>query len=252
MNKVLSICQARYDSTRLPGKVMLKILGKPLLWYVIKRLKLVKTPNEVIIATSEYPSNEPIMKLAKKMGVKYIAGSEKDVLDRFYQAAKEVKGDIIIRTTSDCPLIDPNIIERGLDLFINNDYDYVSNVHPPTYPDGFDVEIFSFKALKKAWENADLKSEREHVTPYIWKNEELFKLKNFEYKNDLSSFRLTVDTQEDFTLVSKVIKEFYDKWDSFTLNDVIEFLKDNPKLLEINSQYKRNEGYIKSLRNEKN
>lgn len=252
MKNILIISQARYSSTRLPGKVLLKILDKPLLWYLIERLKLVKTPNQLIIATGISHSNKPIIDFAKKKNVNYFAGSEEDVIDRYYQTAKYYNGAIIVRITTDCPLMDPAIIDYGLNIFINGDYDYVSNVQPPTFPDGFDVEIFSFNALETSWKESKKPSEREHVTPYIWKNEEKqFKLKNFENEIDLSNFRLTVDTKEDFILISKIIEEFYDKWNKFTMKDVIMYLKKNPELLKINSQYQRNEGYLKSLKEDK-
>jgi spore coat polysaccharide biosynthesis protein SpsF (cytidylyltransferase family) len=251
MENILIISQARYASTRLPGKVMLKIFEKPLLWYVIKRLQLVKTPNKLIIATATSKSNQPIIHFAKNLNLDYFAGSEDDVLDRFYQTSKYFKGEIIVRITSDCPLIDPAIIDRGLDIFLNGNYDYVSNVHPPTYPDGFDVEIFSFKVLETAWKEAKYLSEREHVTPYIWKNSNRFMLKNYENKEDLSKFRLTVDTPEDFILISKLIEQFHNRWNDFNMEDILIFLKENPDLLKINAQYERNEGYLKSLKEDK-
>lgn len=251
MENILIISQARYASTRLPGKVMLKIFEKPLLWYVIKRLQLVKTPNKLIIATATSKSNQPIIHFAKNLNLDYFAGSEDDVLDRFYQTSKYFKGEIIVRITSDCPLIDPAIIDRGLDIFLNGNYNYVSNVHPPTYPDGFDVEIFSFKVLETAWKEAKFLSEREHVTPYIWKNSNKFTLKNYENKEDLSKFRLTVDTPEDFILISKLIEQFHNRWNDFNMEDILIFLKDNPDLLKINVQYERNEGYLKSLKEDK-
>ena len=251
LNNNLIICQARYGSSRLPKKVLLRVLDKPLLWYVIKRLKLVKFPNNLIIATVDSKENLPIINFVKKAKINYFAGKENDVLDRFYQTSKKYKGNIIVRITSDCPLMDPAIIEKGLSIFLNGKYDYVANVHPPTYPDGFDVEIFSFKALEIAWNEAELLSEREHVTPYIWKNPSKFKLYNFEYFENLSNLRLTVDTKEDMLLMTKIIEKFHDEWEEFNMENVINFLMLNPELLKINNQYIRNEGYIKSLRKDK-
>lgn len=251
MKNTLIICQARYASTRLPGKVLLKILGKPLLWYLIKRLEKVKTQNQLIIATSNSNSNQPIIDFLENYDVTYYAGSENDVLDRFYQTSKEFNGDIIVRITADCPLMDPKIIDRGLEIFLGGNYDYVSNVHPPTFPNGFDIEIFSFKTLETSWKNAKLKSEREHVTPYVYNNPEKFIMKNFTHRMDLSNYRLTVDTSEDFVVVSKIIEIFHDRWKEFDLEDVMNYLNENPDLLKINAQYKRNEGYLKSLREDK-
>ncbi|MFX0011695.1 MAG: cytidylyltransferase domain-containing protein [Candidatus Hermodarchaeota archaeon] len=243
--------QARYDSTRLPGKVLKNILNKPLLWYHIKRLEEVKTPNKIIIATTTSDSNKPIVDLAKNMNIDYFIGSEIDVLDRYYQAAKNFNGDIIVRVTSDCPLTEPSLIDEGLKIFLNGDYDYVSNGHPPTFPDGYDIEIFSFQALKSSWSEAKLPSEREHVTPYIWKHTEEFSLFNIENNVDLSSFRLTVDTPEDFILISKIIEEFHINWTEIRLKDVMNYLRKNPDLLKINAQYQYNEGYLKSLEKDK-
>ena len=173
-----------------------RILNKPLLFYLVERLKLVKTPNKFIIATGLAELNKKIIDFAKKFNLNYFMGSENDVLDRYYKTSKKFNGDIIVRITSDCPLMDPNLIDDGLEMFLTMKYEYVSNAHPPTYPDGYDIEIFSFKKLENAWKKAILPSEREHVTPYIWKNIDKSKMGNFEHDVDLSKFRLTVDTHK--------------------------------------------------------
>ena len=218
---------------------------------MIERLKLVKKANRILIATASPETNQPIIDFAKEQNIDYFKGNEDDVLDRYYQAAKYFKGDIIVRITSDCPLMDPDLIDQGLEMFLNGNYSYVSNGHPPTYPDGFDIEIFSFKALETAWMEAKLPSEREHVTPYIWNHEEKFSIGNFENEIDLSKYRLTIDTPEDFTLISIIIKYFHDKWIEFRLKDVMKFLNENPKLVELNAMYIYNEGYLKSLEEDK-
>lgn len=251
MNNILIIAQARLGSTRLPGKVMKQVLDKPLLWYLSKRIEQVKTPNTFIIATGPSDLNKPIIKFAQKFNINYFIGNEGDVLDRYYQTAKKYQGDIIVRVTADCPLMDPEIIDRGLDIFLNENYAYVSNVHPSTYPDGFDTEIFSFKALETAWKEAKLPSEREHVTPYIWKNPDKFPAKNYEFKVDVHTMRLTVDNPEDFILISKIIEEFHDSWENFQAEDVVNYLTQNPELLEINAQFVGNEGFLKSLEEDK-
>ncbi len=251
MKNILIIVQARYGSTRLLGKVMKKVLEKPLLWYLIKRLEQIKTPNKLIIATGSAKSNQPLIDFAKNQKIAFFIGSEDDVLDRYYQTAKKFNGDIIVRITGDCPLTDPNIIDKGLKVFLKGNYDYVSNVHPSTYPDGFDCEIFSFKSLEAAWKEAKLPSEREHVTPYIWKNPDRFSLRNFENRVDVHTIRLTVDNAEDFKLITKIIKKFYDNWDRFHADDVVNFLMENQELLKINSELLRNEGYLKSLEEDK-
>ena len=251
MKNILIISQARYASTRLPGKVLLTIRNKPLLWYLLKRLELVKTPNLIIIATSTSDSNKPLMDYLRELKINYYAGDEIDVLDRFYQTAKHYNGEIIVRITADCPLMDSTLIDRGLEIFLKNNFDYLSNVHPPTFPDGYDIEIFTFKALETSWKNAKLNSEREHVTPFIYNNPNIFRIENFQNDKDLSNIRLTVDTKKDFILISKIIENFHDRWTKFDLKDVITFINQNPHLLKINAQYERNEGYFKSLKEDK-
>ncbi len=240
------------SSTRLPGKVLKTIDGKTLLWYVVKRLQQVKTPVKIVIATGGLKANNPIIDFCKKNGLNYYVGDENDVLDRYYQTARHFNGQIIVRITSDCPLIDPQLIDQILQQFLDNDFDYISNTQPPTYPDGYDTEVFTFQALEKAWKEAELPSEREHVTPYIWKNEKgEFKLKKVKNEPDYSDLRLTVDTQEDLELISIIIKQFSDRWDSFNMEDVIEFLVKNEGILDINAKYDRDEGYAKSLEEDK-
>ena len=167
MNKIAAIIQARMGSSRLPKKVLAKIEGKPMLWHQVNRLKQSKFSPEIIIATSNLEQDKPILDLANQLNVKSYAGSHEDVLDRYYQASLINKIDIIVRITADCPLLDSEVFDKVLNTFLEGDYDYVSNVRPATYPDGLDVEVFSFVTLKKTWNNARLSSEREHVTGYI-------------------------------------------------------------------------------------
>jgi spore coat polysaccharide biosynthesis protein SpsF (cytidylyltransferase family) len=214
-------------------------------------LELVETPNHIIIATSTSDSNKPLLNYLRELKINYYAGDELDVLDRFYQTSKHYNGDIIVRITADCPLIDSTLIDRGLEIFLNGNFDYLSNVHPPTFPDGYDIEIFTFKALETSWKNAKLNSEREHVTPFIYNNPKIFSIENFQNDKDFSNIRLTVDTKEDFILISKIIENFHDRWTKFDLKDVIAFINQNPHLLKINAQYERNEGYFKSIKEDK-
>ena len=173
-NKKCVIIQARTDSRRLPGKVLLKIEGKPMLWHVINRIKKINV-KEMIVATTGRKIDDDIVTIANNFGLKSYRGKTNDVLDRFYCAAKESNAEIIIRITADCPLIDPNESKKVLKKFISGKYDYASN-DSETYPNGLDTECFTFKALEDAWKGAKLKSEREHVTPYIWKNPKRFKI----------------------------------------------------------------------------
>ncbi|MDO8430349.1 MAG: glycosyltransferase family protein [bacterium] len=248
---VTAIIQARMGSTRLQGKVLKKVLGKTMLEYQIERVKRAKTINQIILATTTNSENKKIIQLAQKLKVRAFAGSENDVLDRYYQAATRFGiDDVIVRLTGDCPLTDPNIIDRVVRFYLKNkkSCQYANNVDPPTFPDGMDVEVFSFNILKEAWQKADLLSEREHVTPYIRNHPEKFKIKNLKSRKDLSRPRLVLDNKEDFILIGKIFTALYPKNKNFDLEDILEFLKKNSKLILINSHIQRNEGMLKSLR----
>jgi len=251
MKNILIIIQARMGSSRLPGKILKEVLDKPLLYFLIKRLKLVNTPNKLIIATTTSKKDDPIVEFAKNHNIDYYRGSEDDVLDRYYQTALKFDGEIIVRITADCPLMDPELVDMGIELLISRNFDYVSDNHPETYPDGYDVEVFTFNALETAWKEGKLPSEREHVTPYIWKNPNLFKLGVYKSDVDLSSFRITIDEEDDYILISKIFEAFKGNWLNIRLKDVINFLRKNPEVLKINERYIRNEGYLKSLEEDK-
>ncbi len=243
MKNTIIVIQARMGSSRLPGKVLMRVNDKPLISYLFKRLEPLKHPTSLLLATTDSPKDDVLEEYAKSNNLKYYRGSENDVLDRFYKAVSPYKPDIIVRITADCPLTDHRIIDRGLDFFENGDFDYVSNVHPPTFPDGFDVEIFTYNALEKAWHEAKKSFEREHVTPYIWKNPQIFKLGNFEWSEDLSKYRLTVDEKEDFILIQEILEHFKSNWETVSMENIISFLKKREELIEINNKFKRNEGY---------
>lgn len=239
-------------SVRLPGKVLKKIGGKTLLEILIERVKRAAFIDKIVIATTDKAEDKKIVDLAKKVKLDYFRGSENDVLDRYYQAAKKFKADIIIRITGDCPLMDPKIIDRAAKFYKENSdkFDYVSNVRPPTFPDGMDVEVFPFEVLKKTRKNAKLPSEREHVTAYIANHPEIFRIGNVVYKDNASSVRLTVDSEEDFKVVEKIIENFSAKKD-FGLEDILDFKENNPDLFLSNNKYKRNDGMKKSLEKDK-
>jgi len=252
MEKTIGIIiQARVASTRLPQKMIKKIAGKTVLEHVIIRAQKVKNCNQVILATTDKKEDGILEKIAKKLNILVYRGSENDVLDRFYQAAKKFKIDLIIRITADCPLLDPTIVERVIDFYLKGNYDYVSNVRPPTFPDGMDVEVFSFQALEKSWQEAKLPSEREHVTPYIAKNFQLFKIGNITANKDFSHLRLTVDEKKDLTLVIKIYEELYNKNQFFGLNDILKLFDRKPELIKINQSINRNEGLLKSFEDDK-
>lgn len=257
--KTIAIIQARRGSSRLPDKILKKVNSHTLLDYHISRVKHASLIDEVILATTTNKEDQILAESAKKHDIHITFGSESDVLDRYYQAAKPHFPCNIVRLTADCPLIDASIIDEVVNKFnALNGFDYVSNNMDPTYPDGMDVEVFSHMALEKAFNLANLKSEREHVTPFIWKNSSFFKPKqfqfrsfNYENKNNLSHIRLTVDELEDCMLIEAIISHLGKGEFPFksSLKEIIAFLNQNPRLIQ-NTQYARNEGYAKSLNNE--
>ncbi|OEF98877.1 acylneuraminate cytidylyltransferase [Vulcanibacillus modesticaldus] len=239
--KIVAIIQARMNSTRLPGKVLKSVLNKPLLEYQIERIKRSKLLDEIVIATTVKEVDLPIIALSKRLGIIYFRGLEADVLARYYGAAKKFQADIIVRLTSDCPIIDPQIIDRVIEYYLlhQNVYDYVSNILKRSYPRGMDTEVFSFESLEKAHFQATKPFEREHVTPFIYKHPELFGLGNVASKEDLSQYRLTVDTPEDFQLIKRIIEHLYPLDQNFTLFDVIKLLDKIPELAQINMGVKQ-------------
>ncbi|WP_313150299.1 glycosyltransferase family protein [Lysinibacillus capsici] len=246
----LAILQARMTSTRLPGKV-LKPLNKvePMLLHQIRRILKSKLIDELIVATSIGKEDDEIVNLCKQNNILYYRGSLDDVLDRFYAVSLQYTPKNIIRLTGDCPLIDPKIIDKVISLHICNENDYTSNVIIPTYPDGMDVEVLTYETLIKIKKSASRPSHKEHVTLYLNENREKFKTENVTYNKDLSEIRLTVDEYEDLELIQKVYNKLQNKGD-YTLEDIIILFKNEPELLNINKQFNRNEGLVKSLENE--
>ena len=240
MKKTIAIVQARMGSTRLPKKVMMPINSVPMIELLLSRLSSSKIIDQVIVATSDHENNKPLLEYVNKLNYKYYVGSEEDVLDRFYQAALEYEADIIVRITADCPLIDPEIVDKVIKLFISNKVDYASNVNPPTFPDGLDVAVCSIKALKEAWQNAQTSYDREHVMPYIQNSKSLNGI-NFENPTDYSNLRWTVDEPEDFDVVSNVFN-YFSPDNSFGWKDVLEIQYSNPEIFHKNQHIKRNDG----------
>jgi spore coat polysaccharide biosynthesis protein SpsF len=244
--KIGAIIQARMSSTRLPGKVMADIAGKPLLEWVIRRTKQAKSVSLVMVATSDGSRDDVIERFCERTRTACFRGSEQDVLDRYYQSAKSFSPDAVVRITADCPLIDPMVIDTVVRVFQESNYDYASNTIEATYPDGLDTEVFSYRVLEHAWREARAKSEREHVTPFIWKHPELFRLRNVENNRNLSELRWTVDTPQDLEFVRRVY-EYLEELPYFGMNEVLALLEEHPELKEINAGFERNEGYEKSL-----
>jgi len=202
----------------------------------------------IIKATTTNKKDDALVAFAKEKGLKVYRGSEEDVLDRFYRTAVEYGVEHIVRVTPDCPILDPDIMDRVISKYLEGTYDYVSNTITPTYPDGYDTEVFPFSALERAWREAKLYSEREHVTSYLYKHPDLFRLYNVKKEGeDLSWMRFTVDTPRDFEFVSEVFEKLSPVHGIFHMDDILRFLKENPELLDINKGISRNEGYQISL-----
>jgi len=241
------IIQARCDSGRFPKKILQKINGRSILWHVIERIKNIDVP--VFVATTTRSIDESIIDIAKECNVKFFQGSTNDVLDRFYQTARKFSINNIIRITADCPLIDPNESKKVIKKLLEGNYDYVA-LDDSTYPDGLDTEGFTFDALEKCWTCAKLPSEREHVTPYIKNPQNNFKQYAIKFNKNYSQYRLTVDYSDDLDLIKKIYSQLY-TGEIFYINDIIDLINKNPQLSEINSSHIRNEGYTKSLKNDK-
>lgn len=249
MNPV-AIIQARMGSTRLPGKVLKEVCGKPLLWHMLYRLKYSKTLKNIIVATSTLPQDDVIEKNVIKWGFECFRGSPNDLLDRYYKTAVKYNADPVVRLTADCPLIDPKIVDTIITEYLKGDYDVVGT-NDNSFPDGLDVTAFSFRSIKTAWEKAELPSEREHVGPYILKQPEVYKNKSMAFKGNYAHMRWTVDEDRDFKFVNEIFERLYKEGEMFYSDDILALLEKEPQLLTINSNIIRNEGYLKSLKEDK-
>jgi spore coat polysaccharide biosynthesis protein SpsF len=244
---ITAILQVRVSSTRLPGKVLMPILGRPMLGRQIERVRRSQQLQGLLVATSVDPSDDPIVTLCEKEGVEVYRGALDDVLDRFYQAARSKKVDPIVRLTGDCPLLDPPLIDQMIIQYNRGgSYDYLSNTLDPTFPDGLDVEIIRFSALEKSWMEATRPSEREHVTAYVHQHPDRFRLGSFKNPIDLSHLRWTVDEAADFELVRKIYEALYPSNPAFSTQDILTLLDSRPEWKTLNASIPRNEGYQKS------
>lgn len=248
---IVTVIQARMSSSRLPGKVMLPILGKPLLLRMIERVRNSNLAGKIIIATSANPDDDRIETLCWENNVICFRGNLTDLLDRHYQVGKLYNADAVVKIPSDCPLIDPHIIDKVLQSYIESEeYDYVSNLHPASYPDGNDVEIFSFQVLEHAWRDATKNFEREHTTPFIWEHLDMFKVGNVKWETGLdfsSSLRFTIDYEEDYQFIKKVFEELYPQNPKFGLNDILKLIEQKPEIAEINHKFAGSYWYDKHL-----
>jgi len=233
-------------SSRLPGKVLLDIAGKPMLWHVVVRARRSQCLGQVIVATTRESGDDPVVEFCQTVGFPCYRGNTNDVLDRYYQAAKRFNAQTIVRLTADCPLIDPGEIDRTIRAFFNANVDFAANRLPPplkrTTPIGMDCEVVSRSALTRAWREATAPYAREHVMPYLYEQAGRFNTLLVNHDPDLGHLRLTVDTPEDLTLIRKIFSEF-NRDDDFSLKEVLYLLEKEPALLSINAQV-AHKGYL--------
>lgn len=248
--KYLVLIQARCGSSRLPNKVMKKISGKTDLEWVLERVKRSKKIDEVMVITSVEKNNLPLIKLCTELNTRVFVGSEDDVLDRYYQAARLLNPEYVIRITADCPLFDWNYLDLAIEQ-LEADTDYMSEL-TESFPDGLDIEIMKFSVLEEAWQNAKMASEREHVTLYIRNHADKYKLQNFECPiSGIGDKRWTFDESADLELIEKIYEYFINQGkENFVTEDILNFLRVNPALNSINAMINRNEGLSKSLKND--
>ncbi|MGB2957263.1 MAG: glycosyltransferase family protein [Bacteroidota bacterium] len=241
--KTAVIVQARTGSTRLPHKVLMPLAGEPLLRRMVERVQASTAPDAVVVATTTERGDDPIRDLCRQMAVECFSGDSTDLLDRHYRAAQRERADVVVKIPSDCPLIDPAIIDRVLTCFTENrnSYDFVSNLHPATYPDGNDVEAMTFSSLEMSWKEARKDFEREHTTPFIWERPDRFRIGNVVWETGLNysmSHRWTVDYPEDYEFAKAVYSELWtDEKPVFSLHDILDLLAKRPDIVALNSRY---------------
>lgn len=240
--KVTVVIQARTGSTRLPGKVLLHAAGAPLLARMVERVCAARTPSEVVIATTTLAVDDAICGIARAAGVACVRGHATDCLDRHVAAARATGADVVVKIPSDCPLIDPDTIDRVIGAFLAEpDVDYVSNLHPPTWPDGFDVEVMTRGALETAWREAVRPLDREHTTPFLWDNPERFLTQNVAWQTGLDhsrSHRLTLDYPEDYAVIRAVYDELWNAGRVFSLAEILALLDAHPALAARNAVHR--------------
>jgi spore coat polysaccharide biosynthesis protein SpsF (cytidylyltransferase family) len=246
--KNVAVLQARMTSSRLPGKVLRPILGQPMLALQIERIRRAKLIHHLVVATSTDASDTPVADLCARLGVEAYRGSLDDVLDRMYRAAAPHAPTHLVRLTGDCPLTDPTVIDLIIRSHVEHDADYSSNTQPPSFPHGLDAEVARWTAFECVHREARLPSEREHVTPYLYRHPELFRLNPVIADVDRSSMRWTVDHPSDFDLVARVYGALYPGNAAFTTEDVLRLFEREPDLATINAGLSRHEGMQRSLR----
>lgn len=244
----VAIVQARMGSTRLPGKVMRSLIGKPVLWHVVDRLRFCKKIESIVVATTTEPEDDVIEDWCCAHWIRCFRGSQDDVLDRYYQASKFYQAPSILRITADCPALDPTVVDELLTEYETHGYDLCGLAG--SFPDGLDCEVVSFSALERAWKEAEMASEREHVTPYIHQHPDRFYVGKFERFHNLDHHRWTLDEESDFRFLERVFHGLYREDAPFLAADVLALLDREPELMEINQGITRNEGYLRSLQSD--
>ena len=239
---IVIIVQARMSSTRFPNKIMKTVLDEPVLFRQLERIAAIQHSVQLVVATSQQPEDDLILKACQEREYACMRGNLNDLLDRHYQIAKYLKADTVIKIPSDCPLIDTDVIDQTISFYLENinKYDFVSNLHPATFPDGNDVEIMTFDCLERTWHEATKQLEREHTTPYIWENSDKFKCANVPWETGLDysmSHRFTLDYKEDLDFIRAVYEKLYPRNPNFSLSDILELLDEHPEIYEINAQY---------------
>jgi spore coat polysaccharide biosynthesis protein SpsF len=239
---IVTLIQARSGSTRFPKKILMPLCGKTIIQRMIERVLEAKLAGTIVVITTTDSSDDIIENICNENRINIYRGHPTDLVDRHFKAALEYNADSVVKIPSDCPLIDPGVIDRVLKYYSDNSgtYDYVSNLHPATYPDGNDVEIMSMSSLKIAWENAAKDFEREHTTPYIWENPDKFRIGNVEWETGLDysmSHRFTIDYMEDYLFIKAVYDELYPSNPEFSLNDILELLEQKPEIKKLNEKY---------------
>ena len=241
------IIQARMNSKRLTGKVLLKLASKPVLWHVVERCRQASFPRTVVVATTTNSEDRAIELLCKEAGVLCFRGNDKDVLERYLTCAELFNLTTIVRVTADCPLIDPSNMDQTIAMHIRKGADYSTNRLIPTFPHGFDVDVFTLACLKKVHERATSEFDREHIVTYIWKHPNEFKISDHRSPVDLSDYRWVLDYPEDYELLTNIYSSLYVRDKTISTNDVLELLKANPAWNRTNVQYSRYEGYAQSI-----
>lgn len=248
--KTVAVVQARMNSTRLPGKVLKKLVGKPMVWHIINRLGFAKSIDETILAIPA--GDQPLEDFAREYGFNYYAGSEDDLLDRCYQAARQCRADAAVRITADCPLVDPEVIDRLMRFFTEEGpFDFAGNSRPKaSWPHGLDAEVYDMEAMGKVWQEEKDPFKREWLNTNFLLHPDKYKIGNLVNEEDLSSYRWTVDYEEDFIFMTEVFQRLYREGEVFLMQETVRLLQQHPELTGINSKYARDEAFKQALEEE--